>query len=145
VNVTVKNKGNLTEAFDVMGRYDGNLFDKITVIDLAPGMETTVTLVWNTTGVAPCHNYTISADAEVLPYEFDMLDNILTNGTVKVKRMGDINGDGKVNMDDIYIVVSSFGAFPSHPRWNIDADLDQNGKISMGDVVLTKMNFGKTC
>jgi len=145
VNVTVRNNGNLTETFDVKGKYDGTLFAQTTVVDLPPDTETTVMLAWNTTGVTPCHNYTISAEAGPVPYEMNLADNNLLNGTVKIKQMGDITGDGRVNMDDINIVVSAFGSFPGHPRWNSDADLDQNGRISMSDIIFVVMNFGKIC
>jgi len=145
VNVTVRNKGNLTEAFNVLGKYDGNIFNQTTVTDLAPNTETTVMLVWSTKTVPPCHNYTISAEAEAVPYEINLLDNTLTDGSVKIKLMGDINGDGRVDIGDINTVVTAFGTYPGHPRWSLDADLDQNGRITMGDVILVVMNFGKTC
>jgi len=59
--------------------------------------------------------------------------------------MGDVNGDGKVNMDDISAVLDAFGSYPGHPRWNPNADLDPNNRIDMSDVVLVLSNFGKSC
>ncbi|MBX5329128.1 MAG: CARDB domain-containing protein [Candidatus Bathyarchaeota archaeon] len=145
VNVTVRNNGNLTETFNVRGKYDSTMFNQTTVADLPPHTETTVTLVWDTKGVTPCHNYTISAEAETVPFEMNLSDNILADGTVKIKIMGDINGDGRVSMDDINVIVTAFGTYPGHPRWTPDADLDQNGRITMGDIILVVMSFGKTC
>ena len=145
VNVTVRNEGNTTETFDVVAYYDGNLIDTITVNALLPGSETTVTFIWETENVAPCRNYTISAEAKALPYEINLENNFLTDGKVKINIMGDINGDGKVDMQDLNAVCDAFGAFPGHPRWNKNVDLDQNGIININDIGLATMNFGKSC
>ena len=39
----------------------------------------------------------------------------------------DLNGDGKVNIIDIYIVAKAFGSKPGDRNWNVVADLDKNG------------------
>jgi hypothetical protein len=57
-----------------------------------------ISFVWNTTTVLLCHNYTTSAEIPPLPYEINLANNELTDGTVKIKLMGDVNGDGTVNM-----------------------------------------------
>jgi hypothetical protein len=145
INVTVINLGNLTETFDVKAYYDTNLIDTKTVTGLDPNNVTTVTLVWNTTLVPACHNYTISASIPPLLYEINVTNNNMTDGTVQIKLMGDVNGDGKVNMDDISAVLDAFGSYPGHSRWNPNADLDPNNRIDMSDVVLVLSNFGKSC
>ncbi|MEM2702764.1 MAG: dockerin type I domain-containing protein [Candidatus Bathyarchaeia archaeon] len=145
INITVKNIGNLTETFTVKAKYDGTIINQTSVTNLPPYDETTVTIVWKTKNVAPCRNYTISAEAEPLPFEINLANNLLTNGAVKIKIMGDIDGDGKVTMSDVDIFITAFGTYPSHPRWSSEADLDQNGRISMSDVILLIANFGKKC
>jgi hypothetical protein len=145
INVTVRNEGNLTETFDVKTYYDINVIDTKTVTGLDPNTEATVTFVWNTTTVPPCHNYTISAEATPVPYETNLANNKLTDGTVKIKLMGDINGDRIVNMTDLSTVLDAFGSMPDHPRWNPDADLRPDNKIDMSDVMLVLENFGRTC
>ena len=145
INVTVKNVGNLTETFTVKAKYDGTIIDQITVINLPPGNETTVTIIWKTKNVTPCHSYIISAEAEPLPFEIDLANNLLTDGTVKIKIMGDIDSDGLVTMGDVNTLLKAFGTYPGHPRWNSEADLDQNGRISMSDIILLLPNFGKKC
>jgi uncharacterized protein (DUF2141 family) len=57
---------------------------------------------------------------------------------------GDVNGDGKVDMKDVSLLIKAYGAFPSDPRWNPSYDLDQNGRIDMRDIVIVVQNFGKT-
>jgi hypothetical protein len=141
----VINLGNLTETFDVKAYYDTNLIGTKTVTDLDPNNVTTVTLIWNTTLVPACHNYTISAYIPPLPYEINVTNNNMTDGNVKIKLMGDTNGDGIVNMDDISAVLDAFGSYPGHPRWNPNCDLDPNNRIDMSDLVLVLENFGKSC
>ncbi len=57
--------------------------------------------------------------------------------------LGDVNGDGKVDMKDVGIVAKAFGATPSNPRWDPTADLDGDGKIDMKDIAIVAANFGK--
>ncbi len=70
------------------------------------------------------------------------------------KLMGDINGDGIVNMLDILIAGKAFGsAAEDDPatqwnetlKWNPDADLDSNGLVNIFDLVKIAVNFGKRC
>jgi len=49
---------------------------------------------------------------------------------------GDVNNDGKVDLIDLSLVECAYGSFPSHPRWNVWADLDKNDEIDLYDVYL---------
>jgi hypothetical protein len=154
INVTAKNEGNTNETFNVFAKYDGNLIGNFTVKDLPPGNETTIIFTWNTTAVIPCHNYTISAEAETLPFELDTIDNTYTDGAVKVRFLGDLNGDGKVDGRDITELAIAFASYgpnliypgsPPHPKWNPDADINGDNVIDGRDMVVVAKNFGKTC
>lgn len=145
INITVRNEGNLTETFNVTLYYDSNVIQTVTVTDLAPGEEITLTIPWFTTGVTACKNYTIRGEAERVPYELDTADNIYTDGTIKIKIMGDINGDGVVDIRDLSIIGRAFGAYPSHPRWDPEADLNLDNVIDIRDISKASRNFGKTC
>ena len=154
INVTVRNQGNLTETFDVKIYYnETHLIDTKTVTALAPDTETMVTFIWDTTSMTPCNNYTITAEAVAVPYEINLLNNVLTDGTVKIKLMGDIDGDGMVSMPDIVIILDAFGSFYNttlnppriHPRWNPAADLSRDYKIDMSDLIIVLDNYGKSC
>jgi hypothetical protein len=81
ITVTVLNKGNVSETFDVSTYYDSTLIGTITVIDLTPNEERNIIFEWDTTGVTE-GNYTIKAEAQTVPYEMNTADNILTNGKV---------------------------------------------------------------
>jgi hypothetical protein len=144
VNVTVKNKGNATETFDVHFYYDSNLGGTTTVIGLAPDEERVMTITWNTSTAQPGHNYTITSVADPVPFEMNLADNNFTDGNIMIRLMGDVNGDGTVNMRDINQLVLVFRSYPGHPKWDPLNDLDRNGIIDMRDITLCILNFGKT-
>lgn len=56
----------------------------------------------------------------------------------------DLNGDGKVDMQDLYIVIQAFGSYPDHPKWNPIADVDSDDKVDLRDVYLVIKSFGKS-
>lgn len=85
IAVAVKNEGNYTETFNVTAYYDDEVIETRTVGDLAPWAETTVTLSWDTIGLAPDSNYTIKAEASVVPGETNTTDNAFFDGTVRIK------------------------------------------------------------
>jgi len=144
VNITViaKNEGDFPETFNITAYYDITPIETETIYDLAPGTSFTLIFAWNTRHVPPCVNYTIWAEAATVPGEIDTTDNTLTDGKVKIKLMGDINGDGKVDIKDLVLLIKSFGSYPSHPRWNADADVNGDGKVDIKDLVLLVKNYG---
>jgi hypothetical protein len=73
INVTVANRGQLTEA-DKMLIYVNETLIQTRIITLESGASTTFTVVWNTTGFAN-GNYIIRAMASFLPYEINVADN----------------------------------------------------------------------
>jgi len=58
--------------------------------------------------------------------------------------LGDLNYDGKVDMQDVYVVIQAFGSNPAHPRWNLIADIDKDNRVDMRDIYLVIKNFGKS-
>jgi thermitase len=149
INVTVVNEGEVTETFAINLYYNFTSGDTIgtqTITDLIPGENKTLTFVWNTTGVKPCRNYTITAITSAVLGETDIADNALASPTkVKVYMLGDLNGDGKIDGRDIALAAIAFASYPDHPRWNSDVDISGDGKIDGRDIVLIAKNFGKYC
>ena len=61
---------------------------------------------------------------------------------------GDLNKDGKVDIDDIIIPALAFGSYPTHPRWDPIADITgpegvPDDKVDIDDVVLVALHFGE--
>jgi thermitase len=148
INVTILNEGEVTETFGVILYYNITAVDTIgtqLVTDLLPGEYRTLTFLWNTTGIKPCYNYTITAYALPVLGETDIADNTLSSPTpVKVKLLGDINGDGIVDIFDIALAAKAFGSYPGHPRWNLEADINSDGVVDIVDIATIAKNFGKT-
>jgi len=145
INVTVQNKGDLTETFNVTVYYDNTTIKTMIVENLPSGNEVTIILIWNTTELTPCKNFTISAKAGPVPYETNLEDNIFKDGTVKIKILGDINGDGIVDMTDVGELIRAFGTTPTSPRWNQEADLNFDNKVDMTDIGIILKNYSKRC
>jgi hypothetical protein len=57
--------------------------------------------------------------------------------------VGDINGDGKVNISDLAIIAKAYGSRPGGVNWNAAADLNLDGKIDIRDMRLAARNYGQ--
>jgi len=55
----------------------------------------------------------------------------------------DINIDGRVNIQDLFILGKSFGSYPGHPRWDARADVNVDGKVGILDALKIAKQFGK--
>ena len=73
VYVDVANQGTEPETTTVTVTYDGNIIGSAPVT-LAPGETQTLTFPWDTTGV-PKGTYSVTAEAEPVPGETDIIDN----------------------------------------------------------------------
>ncbi|MEM4732978.1 MAG: CARDB domain-containing protein [Candidatus Bathyarchaeia archaeon] len=143
--VTAENLGELPETFNVTLRYDSTIIGTQEVTNLPPHTAVILDFLWNTSTAEPCHNYTLSAEASEIPYEFDSTNNLLVDGNVKIRIMGDVDGNGQVNMLDLYLVGLSFGYAQGEPGYNVYADVDRNGFINMLDMWIVARNFGRSC
>jgi hypothetical protein len=145
INITLENKGNITETFTVKAYCDNYLIGEFLVENLEPGTQTVIYVQWNTKNVMPCHRYSISAEAQALPFEIDLTDNVKIDGNVKVCLMGDTNGDGLVDTSDMASVCYAYASYPGTQRWDPHLDLNQDGIIDTKDVVMVAKNYGKHC
>lgn len=135
VNVTVLNKGNFTETFNVTLYANSTAVDTQTVTGLASGTQTVLYYRWNITGWAH-GNYTISAYAGPVSSDFNPADNTYTDGNIKVVIPGDINGSGIVDIYDAIILANAFGTKLGDPRWNPNADLKADEIIDIYDAII---------
>lgn len=71
-------------------------------------------------------------------------DKTLIHGTVKIKILGDVNGDEKVDVSDLFDFGTAYGSDSSMPNWNPDCDFNSDGKIDTSDLSDLSKNYGKT-
>jgi hypothetical protein len=142
INVTVTNKGETTAIFNLTAHRDTNPIETKTNINLAPGATVSLIFTLDTTPL-PKGIYTISTTATTLPGETNTADNTFIDGTITETILGDVTGDFKVDILDIATIARAYGAYPGHPRWNPNADLDNNNKIDIIDIAKAAKNYGK--
>ena len=148
VNITViaASIGDLPATFNVTVYYDNNTIGTQPVIDLYPNVNITLLFMWNTTGLESCTSYNISAEATPVLYELDLTNNNASGGLVKIKMIGDINGDGQVDIFDIVLAADAYGTVPGDPLWNPDADVAPVfGKVDIFDMVTVGSRYGESC
>jgi hypothetical protein len=82
IKVTVKNVGNISETFSVRAFCNDTLVGTAPVVDLAPNTQTDVYISWDTSGLGGI--FIIRAEATAVPYEYDLTNNVYTDGTVEI-------------------------------------------------------------
>jgi len=146
IEVIAMNKGNMTaETFNVTLYYDDNPIETRSVT-LDPWTNVTLEFSWSTTGLTPCSNFTIRAEASQVPYELNLDNNVFIDGWVKIKIIGDINGDGTVDLFDAVLLCNAYGSREGDPEWNPEADLAPDwGIINLYDAVALSYRYGQSC
>jgi hypothetical protein len=59
--------------------------------------------------------------------------------------IGDLNSDGTVDLDDLYIIALAFGSKPGDQNWNVHADLTRDGVVNVLDLRTVARHFGEDC
>lgn len=142
INATIFNYGNNTETFNVAAYTNSTIIDT-TEVTLTSRNFTVITFTWNTTGFA-LGNYTISAYAWPVPSETDLADNTYVDGWVIVAILGDVNGDGIVDIFDCVVIALAFGSTPTSPGWNPNADVNGDNIVDIFDLVVVALHFAET-
>lgn len=87
IAVVVKNEGNYTETFNLTAFYNNNSVETKTVVGMPPLSQTTITFEWDTIGLPPNTNYTIKAEASIIPGEINIADNVFVDGEVRLRHV----------------------------------------------------------
>jgi len=147
VDVTVQNNGNAAENVTIVAYFNASsneILGEEKLENLLPGESRTVTLTVDTKNVTAGHHYVLTAAAIIEEMDYNPSDNRLAGPTITIRFLGDINGDGKVDMKDIGVLARLFGIKAGDTNWNPDCDLNSDGKINLMDVALAARNYGKT-
>jgi hypothetical protein len=146
INITVEaaNLGEIDETFNVTAYYDNSTLGTLSV-SLTAGMAMNLTFTWDTSTAICCHNYTMWAEASAVPYEYNATNNVFVDGAVKIRMVGDLNDDGKIDVRDVAAASAAYGSYRGHPRWNPAADINRDGKIDVRDIAAICSKFGQHC
>jgi hypothetical protein len=97
VYVLVANKGNKTETFNVTAYANDTAIGVQTVSNLARNSNLTVTVPWDTTDFA-LGDYVLRAEAQSVPGETDLSNNVLVGGVVTI-----VPGEHDVTVEDVMV------------------------------------------
>jgi len=87
ISITVVNKGNFTETFNIAVYYDDTAIESTTITNLAPEASDTKTILWNTTGVNP-DTYNLKAIAATVTGETETNDNtFIVENAVSIQKL----------------------------------------------------------
>jgi len=88
IEITVENQGSYTETFNITIYADANQLGKTKVENLTEESNRVLNFLWNTTTFTG--NYTISATADVVTNETDIIDNTFIDGFIEVSSLHDM-------------------------------------------------------
>jgi len=145
INFTVKNKGTYNESFTVNFYANTTFIGSQPVTNLTSGVESTFFFTWNTTGYT-AGNYVINATT-ILSGDYDPDNNTGTYTAVRVKLLGDIDDNGRVNVTDLSRLGKAYGSTggpPPSTNWNPDSDLNVDNVVNRLDLSALSRNYGKT-
>ncbi len=128
IYVIAFNQGNNAETFNV------------TIFPSTIGETREVTLSSRSATVIPFEvtdcakgNYTLSANATIVPGETDNIDNTYTDGWVLLTIVGDVDGDRDVDVGDQRKTQLAMFSSVGQSYWNPNADGDNDGDVDVGD------------
>ena len=136
----VMNYGNSSENVNVVAYANDTVIDQRSNVTLEERNSTILTLGWNSTGF-PIGFYNITVYVEPVPSETEINDNV-RSVWIFVYTVGDLNGDGKVDMKDIATVAKAFGQ--TVPPISPDLDVNEDWKIDMRDISIVARHFGES-
>jgi PKD repeat protein len=129
-------------ASDSMPGWNGSAYPPIVSYtwDFGDGNITTTTdpIIYH--AYAQDGNYTVTLTV----VDSDGRSGNLTRIVTVTALLGDINGDGKVDIYDVAYVAKRFGSSEGDPEYDPKADFNGDGKIDIYDVATVAKQFGKT-
>jgi parallel beta-helix repeat protein len=142
ISFTILNYGINTETLNITTYANTTIIATFTNITVEGRNSIEIPFVWNTTGSA-YGNWIIGVYAPPVPGETEVSDNQLIGGQVLVSVLGDVNGDGRVDIFDAIQLANAFGTSTGQPGYNANADINNSGRVDIFDAILLANNFNR--
>jgi hypothetical protein len=147
VNVTVLNNSTLPINCTVAAYYNASTWYEIGTqnVTLAEDENTTLTFNWNLTDV-PYHNRTVKTNATLIGLD-DMNpgnNEFVVYDAVKVKMVGDVNGNNYVGSEDLFALAPAYGSHPGDEYWNRQCDFNDDSYAGSMDLFILAANYGES-
>jgi PKD repeat protein len=102
----------------------------------------------NTANPATTYNYTQPANYTVTLTITDSVGRTDTTSTIiqiynVTAPPWDVNGDGKVDVTDIFLVAKAYGSSPGEPGWDPRCDVNGDGKVDITDLFIVAKHYGE--
>jgi len=106
INVTVANRGDFTETFNVTTYFNETVIENRRVTDMPPHTEKPLTVTWNTTNVG-FGKYVLKANATIVEKDYDPSNNKYIDGTVAVALTNTVDYPVVIGGFTFHVVVES--------------------------------------
>jgi hypothetical protein len=121
---------------------DTRLICGLPVYNLELGSTRCLVLSWNESGTLNQGYWNISACINSTYYEEQPANNECSDGMVEARPLiGDVNGEGVVNILDAIRLSNAFGKNSTHPKFDPDADLNSDGVVNILDAITLANHF----
>jgi hypothetical protein len=141
ISITLMNKGDFTETFNVTVNASMTVLASQR-ITLESGSIISIMLTWNTTDFAK-GNYTISATAMLLGENNPDDNTFISPVIVQVAMPGDVHTDGDIDIYDIVLITSVYGSKKGEQLYNPNVDINGDGTINIYDIAIAISRYGE--
>jgi hypothetical protein len=143
IPVFIENYYPNTTAFTVSTYYDGLQPIGNQTITLPPLESGDAIIQWTNTSTWPNGTYNLIVTINVYAND-TLVYATMFPITFNITIVGDIDGNGKVDLKDVYACGKAFGSYLHHPRWNPNADINCDTKVDLKDYFSLCKNYGKS-
>ena len=113
-------------------------------LELVDGSGVISTVAFTAVGVGPS-DITLGPDtliAEGLRGEYITVQ--LAHGSFEARMLGDVDGDGDVDVSDLFDLSKAYDSAPGDPNWDERCDLNGDNKVDASDLFDLSKYYGKT-
>jgi len=152
INITLSNHGDFDETVEVtLYAYSSSNNTMIVVgnetVTILKGTNPVVSITWTSTKVPYYGNYTLHATIGPVQDENNLTDNEFVDSGLMITGVGDINGDRKVDVKDVYAVGKCFGTTIDGPNppgrvYDPNCDINCDYKIDTKDYYIPCKWYG---